>query len=116
MKVTGTAAAPLVNLFKDFFLGWIKDEVISAIVPLLTDLFPNSINGMDALKAALTDLPGDFQLDWQTPEPVTITDDGVNAGSMFWFHKKDVHDPGYLPMPTKEIPVMPYKSNTHARA
>lgn len=60
VKVTGTAAAPLVNLFKDFFLTWIKDEVIMAIKPLLTDLFPASINGMDALKAALTDLPGDF--------------------------------------------------------
>ena len=77
VKVTGTAAAPLVNLFKDFFLTWIKDEVILALKPVLTDLFPSSINGMDTLKAALTDLPNDFQLDWQTPEPVTITDDGL---------------------------------------
>jgi hypothetical protein len=25
VKVTGTAAAPLINLFRDFFLTWIKD-------------------------------------------------------------------------------------------
>ena len=37
-------------------------------------------------------------------------------GSMFWFHKKDPHDPEYFPMPPKEIPIMPFKSNSHARA
>lgn len=45
MKVTGSAAAPLVNLFRDFFLTWIKDEVFVAIATVLTRALPNSLNG-----------------------------------------------------------------------
>ena len=57
-----------------------------------------------------------YVLEWQTPYPVTITDDGIQAGSMFWFHKRNTSDPLYLPVPTKQIPVMPFKSDTAARA
>lgn len=45
VKVSGTAAAPLVNLFRDFFLTWIKDEVFVVIAKLLTDNLPASLNG-----------------------------------------------------------------------
>lgn len=50
VKVTGTAVGPIVNLFKDFFMETIKDEVIKALQPVFDNSLPNAINGNDNLK------------------------------------------------------------------
>jgi hypothetical protein len=63
----------------------------------------------------LTELNNGYVFDWQTPEPATITDTGLYIGAMGWVHKNNTNSSDYLPMPTKEIPVMPYYSNSHAR-
>ena len=64
VKVTGTAVGPIVNLFKDFFMTFIKDAVISALQPVFDRSLPNAINGNDNLKQALTELNNGYVFDW----------------------------------------------------
>ena len=63
-RISGVPASFVVDSVKDFILPWIKDEIIHAIRPVLTQLLPNSINGLGALRTALTDLYDGYQLDW----------------------------------------------------